>query len=141
MGLRDRFRRRPRFTQITDLSLEFFGQEIVGESHYQQNIQKAARESEVHDEQNQAIVRVLILREPKNRYDSNAVRIADLEDRTFGYLPREMASWVSPLLVSVERDEAPASCMARISRADGTDSYGVWLDLDARFIEGQLDGA
>jgi len=64
------------------------GFDVVGESHYQDNIDKIAggKTEEGHELQVDAI----LVREPSNQYDKNAVRV-DVNGMTVGYLDRASA--------------------------------------------------
>jgi hypothetical protein len=69
---------------------------VVGESHYRKNLLQVAGPG------GQYGVRVnteaALVPEPKNRHDRNAVRV-DIDGRTVGYLPRDVAAVVSPALL------------------------------------------
>ena len=130
MGLMDRFRQRPAEYTVTDISTGRYHQEVVGESHYQREIAQAVSKAEPASN-GRPVTRVLVLREPKNRHDRNAVKVLDLEGRTFGYLPRETAAELNEALAKLEARGQPASCMAVIA-GGGDRSFGVWLDLDDR---------
>ena len=130
MGLLDSLRRRRDEHVVTDLSTGRYHQEVVGESHYQREIEQAAEGAE-RGPDGRPVTRVLVLREPNNRHDRNAVKILDLAGRTFGYLPRSAAAELNEALAGLEARREPASCMAVIA-GGGDRSFGVWLDLDDR---------
>lgn len=65
-----------------------------------------------------------LVREPKNRYDENAVRVDSIAG-TIGYISRENAAWLSK---RIDADEQVIACIQNI--AGGTEDkpdYGVWM--------------
>ncbi len=127
-GLQQFFRRR-QVTEHTDISSgSNYRNEIVGESHYQSDIRKLTRTGErVYR------ARVLLLPEPDNPHDSNAVRVTDFRGATLGYLPRETAAELHKAVAALSARSEPASCEAIIIGGDRERKhYGIWLDLSAR---------
>ena len=98
---------------------------VAGESFYFDAISRAAnRRTGEH------LMLAEIIREPDNKYDSNAVRVA-IDGRTVGHIPREDAPSFHGLLgyaASIDK-RVFASCRVWIS--DQEESYGsVSLDID-----------
>ena len=98
---------------------------VAGESYYFDAISRAAnRRTGEH------LMLAEIIREPDNKYDSNAVRVA-INGRTVGHIPREDAPSFHELLgyaASINK-RVFASCRVWIS--DQEESYGsVSLDID-----------
>ena len=99
--------------------------EVVGESHYQDALRRNA--GEIGEWGASTSVVVELVREPHNRYDKNAVAV-HLGGAVVGYLPREEAALVGPMLKSLERGRA---CRARATirgGSDGAPSFGITID-------------
>lgn len=62
--------------------------DVVGESHYQDNLRKICGRPKASGEDRW--VKATLVPEPHNPHDSTAVRV-DISGRTVGYLPRETA--------------------------------------------------
>jgi hypothetical protein len=96
---------------------------IVGESHYQgrlRNISASAGRS----------FTALLMPEPTNAFDPNAIRVVAEGAGTIGYLSREDAVHYAPVLELLGRHAHVGSCMARLT--GGTPekrSFGVLLNL------------
>ncbi len=60
--------------------------------------------------------RLRLLREPENPHDPNAVRVALAGGLPLGYLPREVAAGIAPLIDAGERLEAEFVCLNRHPR-------------------------
>lgn len=104
----------------------WFGQEVVGESHYFQALRSLAGATFTGEREMTAHLR----REPSNRHDRNAVQVL-IERRLVGYLPRESAAeYVTPLH-AVEKSGKIAQCRARVwwRRGPGDFIASVSLDL------------
>ena len=104
----------------------WFGQEVVGESHYFQALRSLAGAALTGERETTAHLRL----EPSNRHDRNAVQVL-IEGRLVGYLPRESAAdYVDPLRM-VEQSGKVAQCRARIwwRRGPGDFIASVSLDL------------
>ncbi|CAL9380542.1 hypothetical protein SUDANB95_01047 [Actinosynnema sp. ALI-1.44] len=101
----------------------WFGQEVVGESHYTKALQRLAGKTRTGERETPAELRP----EPNNRHDRNAVQVV-VEGHVVGYLPREAAAEYHRPLRQVGR---PASCRARLwwSRERGDFRASVSLDL------------
>lgn len=105
--------------------------DVVGERSYQDNL-RAICGPRTEDGYDLSKVAVLIL-EDDNPYDSHAVRVA-IDDRTVGYLPRELAREYRQKLRETGNPTAFCSCPAYIrggwDRGLGDTAYfGVVLDL------------
>jgi hypothetical protein len=106
--------------------LGWFGQEVVGESHYFTALRGLAGAASTGEREMVAQLR----REPSNRHDRNAVQVL-IEGKVVGYLPRESAvDYVTPLEM-VERAGKVAQCRARVwwRRGPGDFIASVSLDL------------
>lgn len=101
---------------------------VVGESHYQPALKKAAGGRTVPEGKfDQAIsVQATLVPEPSNKYDRNAVKV-EVGGRTVGYLPRELASEYQPALRGLG---AVGWCEGRIMGGKGR-PYGIFLYLGA----------
>lgn len=102
---------------------------VVGESHHQPALKAAARGRTVAegDLDNAIPVVATLVPEPENKYDRNAVRV-DVEGRTVGYLPREIAGDFQPVLRRLHAAGKVGSCHARIM-GGGRRNYGIHLHL------------
>jgi len=98
---------------------------LAGESHYFDAISKA-----VHHRTGEHSALAEIIREPDNKFDSNAVR-AEIEGRTVGYIPRELAPSFHSLLDYGNSINKRIFAPCRVWISDEEDSYGsVSLDID-----------
>ncbi|XVV01821.1 HIRAN domain-containing protein [Actinosynnema sp. CA-248983] len=101
----------------------WFGQEVVGESHYTEALSGLAGKTRTGERETLAELRP----EPHNSYDRNAVQVV-VEGQVVGYLPREAAAEYHQPLKAIGR---PAACRARLwwSRERGDLMASVTLDL------------
>ena len=106
---------------------------VVGESHYQSNLEKICGSRKKEGENNE--VRAILIFEDNNPKDSLAVRV-DVEGMTFGYLDRETARSFRESVDRAKLRESglPIACNAVIrggwNRGGGNKGhYGVWLDI------------
>lgn len=111
-----------------------YGQEVVGESNYQDNLIKAAGGANLNNEAIQ--VQALIALDDQNEFDKNAVMVA-INGGTVGYLPRQSALNFREKLLREGHSNAMYSCSAILKggyEKGGGEmaSYGVWLDLPIR---------
>lgn len=98
---------------------------LAGESHYFDAISKA-----VQRRTGEHLAIAEIIREPENKYDSNAVR-AEINGRTVGYIPRELAPSFHQLLSYGKSIDKRIFVPCRVWISDSEDSYGsVSLDID-----------
>ncbi len=102
---------------------------VVGESHYQPALKVAARGRTVAegDLDNAIPVNAVLVPEPKNKYDRNAVRV-DVEGRTAGYVSRETAVLYQPVLLQLQAESKLGWCPGRIM-GGGRRSYGIYLHM------------
>ncbi|CAN5549538.1 hypothetical protein BH24ACT15_BH24ACT15_38510 [soil metagenome] len=102
---------------------------VVGESHYQPALKAAAHGRTVAegDLDNAIPVNAVLVPEPKNKYDRNAVRV-DVEGRTAGYLSRETAVLYQPVLLQLQAESKLGWCPGRIM-GGGRRSYGLYLHM------------
>lgn len=106
--------------------------EVVGESRYQDSLIKIcgkySREGrEVH-------VRAMLLPEPNNKYDSNAIRV-EINRKTVGYLPRDHAERITLQMKEDHIDFAECDAIVRGGwRTNQYDEglYGVRLAIPRR---------
>jgi hypothetical protein len=110
--------------------------EVVGESHHQSELRWIAGgpTKEGHYKRVTATLRP----EPKNKHDSNAVRV-EISRRHVGYLDRESAKVYQTWLVQHGHAGAVATCPAVITggfKRDGdSGQYGVVLDLGVKGVK------
>lgn len=105
--------------------------EVVGESHYQRALERAAggrKPAGVNVE-----VIATLLPEPRNPHDRNAIAI-QVNGETVGYLARPVASRYQPVVRRLADTGQIGQCRARI--VGGWDrgwrdrgNFGIWLDL------------
>ncbi len=104
--------------------------EVVGESHYQNALERIVGERTEEGADHECIA--LIVPEPTNRHDPNAMRV-DIEGMTVGYLSRRDAKTLRALLREQSVD-GPISTGAIIvggwdRGGDDVGSFGVRLDV------------
>lgn len=105
-------------------------QNVVGESRYVRGLKKLAKRLG-GGPTGEAMTTAVLLAEPFNVYDANAVAVA-IDGDTVGYLPREDAVNYSAVLQDLSRRGVAISVPARVwwSQADGGDwMASVRLDL------------
>ena len=111
--------------------------ECRGESFHTAEILSAARPHLTRDEPNdeggrsyEAFgVRVMLIPEPNNPHDANALRVARSNGRPLAYLARELAVDYHP---EIARRAPPVYCYATVrgfSTRDTPLHLGIWLDL------------
>ncbi|GLY49703.1 HIRAN domain-containing protein [Lentzea sp. NBRC 102530] len=101
------------------------GQEVVGESHYFEELRGLAGKGSTGEKEMTARLR----REPSNRHDRNAVLVL-IDENPVGYLPREVAAEYAPVLTMLERSGKVGECRARLWwRRGGDFMASVSLDL------------
>jgi hypothetical protein len=109
-----------------------FDLEVVGESHYQDNLEEICGPRK-KDGEDLTIEATLIL-EDDNKYDrGNAVRV-EIKGKQVGYLSKKIARAYRETMKEAGHPNAIAICQANIRggwlRAnDDKGSYGVWLDI------------
>ena len=94
---------------------------LKGESNYQNNIDKCTEGDNV-----------FCMAEPTNPYDKNAIKVCidKAGKRTIGYLPRDIAKLLSPILKGIVLD-APIQSIA--GGYDDKEYKGVWIRLYLEF--------
>lgn len=96
-------------------------QEVVGESHYQSELEWLEREFAAYEQ-----CGVMMVPEPDNKYDANAVSIRSFRNGVVGYLPRTAAARYQRVLLDVWATErAPITC----GRLVGEDTLGIYIAL------------
>lgn len=109
---------------------------IVGEASYQEELRRlVAGRGEPGA---RVEVRAVLKPEPNNRYDSNAVAVYAESGGIIGYLSREDAEELQPLIINFVQDgKTYPSCMAMLAGGYGEKTnIGVWLDLDVEGLGG-----
>ena len=113
-----------------EISCGDFHLEIVGESNYQDELQRiAAGRTEKRE---RVEFKVVLVPEPDNRYDKNAVAVYAVGGGVVGYLSRELAEEYQHAINSfIGATKSHPSCNAVMAGGYGEKrSIGVWLDLD-----------
>ncbi len=133
MGLLDRLRGRSTLQAMKLNAVELAGGAyvaVVGESHYQDAILKTAAVSPADDEEpDRCAFQAVLVREPGNAYDSNAVGVYSSFGQ-LGHLSREAAIKYGPVFEEIARQGANAGvCVGLIGRKDPAHPYGVVLRL------------
>ena len=104
---------------------------VVGESHYMSALKRAKRSAE--DEDGKSVVTAVLLREPDNRFDKNAIKVSVLTDGTLkavGHLARETALEYRDAVDLWEQKGFFVSCKAALFGGYAEKpNIGVWLDL------------
>jgi hypothetical protein len=120
-----------------DISSGDFGQAVAGEGSYQEALRKASNAAE-RDEQERPVFQVILLPEPDNKFDENAVQVFHPQWGVLGYLPRDDAEEISPRLRELYQsgDGEAAACLAVAYGGDNArPSIGIWLDADFDELE------
>lgn len=116
---------------------------VAGESHYQEALRALAG---AHGEEQVRIeAEAMLVPEPDNPHDPNAVMVA-IHGRLVGYLPRRAAAAYAPMLHAVATRGRTAACEAMIAGRGGEDAVlGVFLRLpepdDPAYLAGPRRGA
>ena len=105
-----------------------FNGEIVGEASYQTAIRSIMESS---DSENADFV---VVPEPDNPFDSNAVAVKSVAYETIGYLPRAVAALVQPSLGTFHAERGGYPCCSGTIFGGSKGIYGVWLDPDFRIL-------
>jgi hypothetical protein len=105
---------------------------VVGESHYQQALSLVCQGKISGDDFDSHIpVTAVLVPEPENAWDENAVRIdVRIGDRTVkvGYLSTEIAQKYQPELLKLRDKGFLCTCPARIA-GGGDKNYGIYLHV------------
>ena len=133
-GLFDRLRGGSTGPQVMQLSaLKLAGGAhvaVVGESHYQDAIVRTVADSPADEEEpDWRSFQAVLVREPGNKYDANAIGVYSSFGR-LGYLSREEAIEYGPVFEEIARQGASAGvCVGLISPKNPDYPYGVVLRL------------
>jgi hypothetical protein len=106
-------------------------QDVVGESHYLKHLQRLLPTSPKSREFSDLDTTALLLPEPANRHDPNAVCV-QVGGSTAGYLPRELALVYQPLLLRLRDQGFSARVPCRIWGGNFTD---YTYDRSGRAVE------
>lgn len=103
---------------------------VVGESFYQEAIAKTAANSPADEkEPNRRAFRAVLVREPGNEYDPNAIGVYSSFGQ-LGHLSRKIALEYGPIFEEIARQGAEAGCcVGLIGRSSADRPYGVVLRL------------
>ena len=71
---------------------------------------------------------VVLKREPSNRYDANAIRVERVDGAQIGYLPKELAARIAPVM-----DACGEPLHGTVSWLTGSGSHGYSLGVIIRF--------
>ena len=110
---------------------------IVGESHYQHNLEAICGPRKEHGEALE--IEACLILEDHNQYDSNAIRV-DIAGRTVGHIKKEWAPQLRAQLKVIDRPKPyKITCNAKIvggwSNKKSQGFYGVQLDLPYQEVE------
>jgi hypothetical protein len=104
--------------------------EVVGESYRQDVLKKCLNESG-----RERLLDLILVPEPENPSDANAVAILTLGNQLIGYLKREVAPRYQPTLIELQRRGLTTTCSGKLVGGESDKpSIGVWLDLEAPTI-------
>jgi hypothetical protein len=108
--------------------------EVVGESHYQENLWQLAGVRRNPEEQVRVAVNAVLVPETDNPYDANAVSVW-VDGLMVGYLSRDDARRYRPGLLALQREHGmpialPGVIVGGGMRADGPGRLGVFLRHD-----------
>lgn len=111
-----------------DVSSEFRGLDVVGESHYQDTLEREAGGRT--DESADIACMALLIPQTNNKYDPNAVAVV-IGEEVVGYLPRHQARRVQPRLLTLVREGRlpvhPAKIVGGWDRDGDLGHFGVKL--------------
>lgn len=110
-------------TRLVPCGTDNFGQEVVGESFYRGSI---AATVEAFGREFDAI----LVPDPANSYDPNAIAVHHPQMGRLGHLPRELASEVAENLNRLARDGTFLSCYAKAIGSGDEAAHGLVLDCD-----------
>lgn len=107
-----------------------FQQAIVGEASYQDELRRIADGRTERGERVE--FRAVLVPEPENNYDKNAVAVYAESGGVVGYLDRELAAERQAGIIAHIRDKKSHPCCmaAMFGGLDEKPSIGVWLDID-----------
>ena len=133
MGLIGRLRRREKLQPIDLTAIKLAGGAhvaVVGESHYLDAIVGTVELSPLDSEEpDRHAFRAVLVREPRNKYDPNAIGVYSSVGRV-GHLSREAAIEYRPVFDEIARRGAGAGvCVGLIGRRSEGVPYGIVLRL------------
>ncbi len=107
---------------------------VVGESHYQPALSLVANGRVFgHEFADHGPVRAMLIPEPQNPHDRNAVRIdvlvSDRQSVTVGYLSRAIAPQYQPHLLELRAQGKIGTCPGRLTGGGAGRFYGIYLHL------------
>lgn len=107
-----------------------FDADIVGESHYQENLERICGERSKEGEEKQ--IKAMLILENNNPKDKNAIRV-EINGLTVGYFDKVDAAEFRKALKKTSIGNTPIQCDALIvggwKRKNSVGNYGVRLDL------------
>lgn len=105
--------------------------DVVGESHYQQDLASLMAALRTSPEQYEVETVAVLVREPNNRHDRNAVQV-QIHRRLVGYIASDDAQAAQPWLKRQERNGKAAFVLATIGggRDDGGSLTLIGVTLD-----------
>lgn len=112
---------------VPNCSCGVFYLEVVGESHYQDELRQLRKEAGV-----EGTTCVEVRPQPENLHDGDAVLVQSHRGRPVGHIARELSWYLRPFVerFSEMRGTYPR-CRGRLAGGDlGRASIGIWLDLD-----------
>lgn len=120
-----------------------FGFQVVGESNYQKALWEIVGEGRRGADNNRVELDVIILPEPDNRYDPNAMRVF-ANGHLVGYLSKEDAGDITEELELLPDSPLVVTCRGLITggfqKRDGSIAHlGISLDLDFPLDDFPLD--
>lgn len=106
---------------------------IVGESHYQPALRRLANGASAGNDPSQHLpVVAMLVPEPENPHDSNAVRVdvvTETDTATVGYLTRNDARAYQRTLLGLRREGYVGTCPGRITGGGPGRNYGAYLHI------------
>ena len=129
----------PAKVKIRALGTRDFALPIVGESHYQDALRRA--KAGAKDYAGAGYIKIILAREPDNRFDPNAVKVMTDDLATIGYLSRDNAVKYGPSIERWKSQGYLVRCEAKLSGGTkGKKTIGAWLDLaEPEEIAGTFD--
>jgi hypothetical protein len=118
-----------------------FSIEIVGESHYQENLKNIAGDYSEDGVEKDVLAK--LIHDNDNPYDNKAISI-EIDGYKVGHLSKSSARYYRRKFIEHEQEGQLATCKAKIRGGwkrgkDDIGFYGVVLDLPHEFIEGCED--
>ena len=122
---------------IGKLAVKDFGQEVVGESHYQKALEKIVGRKRDNKQGSYWRGTAKVMHEKKNKHDKYAI-VVKIKGKTVGYLPRGEKNKKIIEQLRGKSFELPAAIMGGFKldkwerKVEGRKRahYGVWLRID-----------